>query len=478
MKTVELAPSGFDVKSFPRQSRSGGGGIATVYKSTLGSNITFKTNFDFTHTSFDVVQASITLLHNRLHFFCLYRPPPNRRNNLTDSMFTEQLPDLLDYVSNLPGFVCLVGEMNIHFNNPLQSLTKQTLTTLSLHNLVQVINKPTHRCGHIIDWVIVRPDDDIHKKSTVTESLESGHYCTKSYFNVLVSKPSTLYRTVRNIANIDRPSFIAELSSVSEFSSVENAYQFCDFLHTVIDKHAPTSLRKVITHNSSPWFELIRDDLLLAKRKRRQAERWWGNTKLTIFKDLYGQAKHKVSKFVHSAKCKFYTEIIAQASSSKELHQIVNTLSNRHSPRILPTICPSADLSSIFIKHFTNKVAKHRASIASEHVTSPLVTGTTAATFSSFEKVSQLAVKECILNSAPKSCELDPIPTKLLIECLDSILPSLTDLYSSSLASGIFPQCFKSALVTPILKKKCLDHNNLINYRPVSNLCFLAKIME
>ena len=288
-KTAELAPSGFDVKSFPRQSRSRGGGIATVYKSTLGSNITFKTNFDFTHTSFEVVQASITLQHNTLHFFCLYRPPPNRRNNLTDSMFTEQLPDLLDYVNSLPGFVCLVGDMNIHFDNPLQSLTKQTLSTLSLYDLVQVINKPTHRCGHIIDWVIVRPDDDIHRKSTVTDSLESDHYCTKSYFNISVEKPSTLYRTVRNIANIDRPSFIAELSSVSEFSSVENANQFCDFLRTVLDKHAPPSLRKVITHSSSPWFESIRDELFIAKRERRQAERKWMNTKLIIFKDLYRQ---------------------------------------------------------------------------------------------------------------------------------------------------------------------------------------------
>ena len=153
-KTVELAPSGFDVKSFPRQPRSRDGGIATEYKSTLGSNITFKTNYDLTHTSFEVVQASITLLHNTLHFFRLYRPPPNRRNNLTDFMFTEQLPDL-DYINNLPGFACLVGDMNIHLDNPLQSLTKQTLTTLSLYNLVQVINKPTHRCGHIIDWVIV-----------------------------------------------------------------------------------------------------------------------------------------------------------------------------------------------------------------------------------------------------------------------------------------------------------------------------------
>ena len=167
------------------------------------------------------MQASITLQHNTLHFSCLYRPPPNRRNNLTDSMFTEQLPDLLDYVINLPGFVCLVGDMNIHFYNPLQSLIKQTLTTHGLNSPVQVIRKPTHRCGHIIDWVIVRPDDDIHKKSTITYSLESDHYCTNSYFNVSVFKPSTLCRTVRNMADIDRPSFNAELSSVFEFSSVE-----------------------------------------------------------------------------------------------------------------------------------------------------------------------------------------------------------------------------------------------------------------
>ena len=167
-------------------------------------------------------------------------------------MFAEQLPDLLDYVNNFPGFVCLVGDMNIHFDNPLQSPTKQTLTTLSLYNLVQVINKLTHRCGHIINWVIVLPDDDIHMKSTVTDSLESDHYCNIPCFNVSVSKPSALYRTVRNIAIIDRPSFIAELSSVSEFSSVEKTTQYCDFLHSVLDRHAPPSLPKVITHNSSP----------------------------------------------------------------------------------------------------------------------------------------------------------------------------------------------------------------------------------
>ena len=103
------------------------------------------------------------------------------------------------------------------------------------------------------------------------------------------------------MANIVRPSFIVELSSVSEFSSVEKADQYCDFLRTVLDKHAPPALQKVITHNSSPWFESIRDELFIAKRERRKAERKWRNTKLTIFKNLYRQAKQKVSKLVHTA---------------------------------------------------------------------------------------------------------------------------------------------------------------------------------
>ena len=73
-------------------------------------------------------------------------------------------------------------------------------------------------CGNIIDRVVVRPDDDIHRKSTVTDSPESGHYCIKFNFSASVSKHSATYRIVRNIANIDRPSFIAQLYNVSEFS--------------------------------------------------------------------------------------------------------------------------------------------------------------------------------------------------------------------------------------------------------------------
>jgi hypothetical protein len=95
-----------------------------------------------------------------------------------------------------------------------------------------------------------------------------------------------------------------------------------------------------------------------------------------------------------------------------------------------------------------------------------------------FEPVSPEAVRESILSSKPKTCQLDTIPTSLLIECLDAILPTITYLFKSSLASGVFPQSFKFAHVTPILKKHNLDVNELKNYRPVSNLSFLSKILH
>jgi hypothetical protein len=47
-----------------------------------------------------------------------------------------------------------------------------------------------------------------------------------------------------------------------------------------------------------------------------------------------------------------------------------------------------------------------------------------------------------------------------------------------SLSSGVFPDEMKLALVTPLLKKASLSPENLDNYRPVSNLSFLSKLVE
>ena len=92
--------------------------------------------------------------------------------------------------------------------------------------------------------------------------------------------------------------------------------------------------------------------------------------------------------------------------------------------------------------------------------------------------VTTLEVRTIIMNSPSKSCELDPMPTCLLKKCIDEILPSIVRLVNTSLRSGRFSDSFKEAVIRPILKKPHLDINDLQNYRPVSNLQFVSKIIE
>ena len=96
--------------------------------------------------------------------------------------------------------------------------------------------------------------------------------------------------------------------------------------------------------------------------------------------------------------------------------------------------------------------------------------------FPNFTMLSVRDVKELIQNSALKSCPLDPMPSTLVSKCED-LLPVLTKIVNSSLQSGCFPEIWKEAWVFPLLKKPGLDVI-FMNFRPVSNLSFVFKLIE
>ena len=77
-----------------------------------------------------------------------------------------------------------------------------------------------------------------------------------------------------------------------------------------------------------------------------------------------------------------------------------------------------------------------------------------------------------------KSCLLDPLPTFLIKECIDILLPCLTKLVNFSLSEGLVPDGFKKAVVTPLIKKASLPIEDLKNYRPVSGLSFISKLVQ
>ena len=82
------------------------------------------------------------------------------------------------------------------------------------------------------------------------------------------------------------------------------------------------------------------------------------------------------------------------------------------------------------------------------------------------------------MNSPSTSCSLDPWPSFLVLDYLDILITPITSIINASLEQGKCPNFCKQANVTPILKKSSLDKEIFKNYRPVSNLNFISKILE
>jgi len=77
-----------------------------------------------------------------------------------------------------------------------------------------------------------------------------------------------------------------------------------------------------------------------------------------------------------------------------------------------------------------------------------------------------------------KQCRSDPLLTWLLKECTAELAPFICRLFNASLWSGRVPQSFKSAYITPLLKKVSLDNTDTKNYQPISNLSVTSKMLE
>ena len=75
-----------------------------------------------------------------------------------------------------------------------------------------------------------------------------------------------------------------------------------------------------------------------------------------------------------------------------------------------------------------------------------------------------------------KATGLDRIPSNLLKMAASIVAPSLTSIFSKSILTGIYPNDWKAAKVTPLFKKGLKSDPN--NYRPISVIPVVSKVLE
>ena len=124
-----------------------------------------------------------------------------------------------------------------------------------------------------------------------------------------------------------------------------------------------------------------------------------------------------------------------------------------------------------FAEFFDKKVRDVRSATAG--LPPPPISRTASSSLASFRPCTQTEVHRIIMQSPVKSCMLDPVPTFRVRESVDLLLPFLTTLMQDRL-----PASQKHAIVTPRLKRSGLDPTDIANFRPVSNLTFMSKVIE
>jgi len=97
---------------------------------------------------------------------------------------------------------------------------------------------------------------------------------------------------------------------------------------------------------------------------------------------------------------------------------------------------------------------------------------------SEFTPVTEMEVVRLLRSMPFKSSPLDFIPTSLIKSCSGAFSHVLARLANLSFEHSTFPAKFKTAQVTPLLKKHGLDDSDPANYRPISNLNTISKVLE
>ena len=357
------------------------------------------------------------------------------------------------------------------------------MSILSSFDLMQHVTQPTHRGKHILDLLISKNGDGLVVGCTVKDSGFPDHFAILAHLSL--DKPPLPTKTVsyRKLKDVSTAELNDAIRSTSLLSCDINAMPL-DALTRLYDSElshalnnvAPLRSRTIVIRPESKWYN---NEIRVAKQQRRRSENKWRKSGLAIHREIYMSERQKVNDMIKDAKATYFREMIStHQKNTKQLFGVINDLLGKTRDNPLPPGPKKEDVAEMFGQFFVEKIDLIKASIPvadidSLNLTFPQV----AENFEAFQAISMDDIRTIITESPNKSCSLDPLPTHLTRAALDVLLPVIHVIVNRSLSEGHFPQCYKEASVTPLLKKTTLPPE-CKNYRPISNLRFLSKILE
>jgi hypothetical protein len=493
-KFAEVHEMGFDIHSAPRRGR--GGGVAFIFNP---NRVKLIRNSVTGFSSFEVLET-VVKLGGELYRFCVVYRSTNatsleRYRETRLVLFMEEFGNYLDDLLSKAGKPVISGDFNFHVEQQGNAAAKSFISLYENKGYSQHVQAPTHQCGGTLDLVLTRVNvaDRVEISAlqvTPNTGIDSDHYFVSFEVPVLVDfQKEQQYETrdIRHLRKIDIDRFRGDLKAalpltedLASLTLEESLSTYSEVLADLLETHAPLKSWN-FKINKSPWWNNKCEE---ARRGRRRAERKKKKRKDPESEALYKEKSVDAAIIIGRERDKFYHEKLdVVKGDAKATYKVVNgLLDSQYGSNKLPNGESDLEIANNLLSCFHDKVKGIYSNIENDLLNNPqpapVATERPSCELSTFFDVSEDSIRHIIKSMATKSCELDPLPMWLFKTCLDEVLPLVTHIANLSLAEGCFPDGLKHALVRPTLKKANLDADNLKNYRPISNLSYISKIIE
>ena len=494
---LDSAPSGFSVMHVPRPSvthRNRGGGLCFIHRNELTVR-QHPLQRSLTQSTFECQLLSISSpsldrpADKPIVLANIYRPP----SSTIPPDFYDEISDLLLKVGDIidaDRFV-MCGDFNCSGSN--STVDAELIALFEFHGLQQHVTTPTHHTAgtnNILDLVVGPTGSDRIASVRVHPSHDvSDHDLVKWSINKHPLPPRlTQTYSFRNIKSIDLVRFQEDLTMSRLFSAPEEtASKFAEQIDTVtseiLDAHCPlqtrTKLASSSSHQDNRWLS---PDAISANRERRRLERLWKSRGREDDRAEYRKACRRANKEIIASRRQHYTgKIQAAGSSPRRRWSAIREL--LHSTQPVNVLPGGKRLCETFASFFDQKINSIKAAIASKLAgnNSDALRADGAFNGEPLRDLQPPTVEEVrkLISAMPsKSSPIDSIPTSILKSCSDVFSLLITRLATLSFHEGSFPDSYKTASVTPLLKKKDSDRDDPANFRPISNLHTISKLLE
>ena len=473
-----------------QDGRTGGGSLIYIKESLAYSTLPDIDNL-FSHNIDSTWIKIKTKSKQHIIIGSIYRPP--KANNV--SSFFESLEAALTHRSLKTSSIVLLGDYNINWfsDNTKKTQINDIMTPLNIEQIIYGSTNinPNGSCS-CIDLIFKSACLPAHKSGILYSDMHGGKIWHNFTYTSINTTPQRMPRKIiktRNFSHFNYNAFLSDATGA--FTLIDHLN--CDVneltttleytITNLVDKHAPFKQLRV-RDTRKEW---LTNDLLkhIAMKNRAFKDAKNYNNRTSLACSNYIQARNNVTRLTRAAKQTYYQTLIHELRQ-KNGWEVINKLTckNKNKIETQELTCPvthntltdSDDVANCFNTFFSNIGSEINNELAKYSPPSIEPWQFNRLGFK-FSAVTHRDVHSTLASLQNKKrggiCEIPTFVYKILSPY---ITPILVSIINKIIDTGIFPSAFKSALVITI--HKAGDPKNPSNYRPISLLPILSKVVE